>query len=213
MKILALILIFMMFFSCKETNQKATISTESPKKVYLKLPKSIINELKSGDILLRKGEGPLSAHLMINTKEEYTHCGIYYNDNGVHKVIHSIGGEISNDEVDGVQTISLKKFISQTADSTLFICRPVFTDSANEKVIERAKYYLNQNVPFDHRFSLLTTDDFYCSELLYHIFKDVNNGKNVFDIKKKHKSYMLMFSTFFKEKNFIPLYDMRKDSN
>ena len=108
--------------------------------------------------------------------------------------------------------MDLDKFIEYSADSTLYICRPIFTDSAGIKIVERAKYYLDLKVPFDHRFSLLSKEKLYCSELLYHIFKDINNGKNLFIVKKKHKSYMLMFSTFFKEENFTKIYDLKLDS-
>jgi len=211
MKLILLALITLTLFSCenKKNNEEQSISNQ--RYTALKLPEHVFGKLKNGDIILRKGAGPLSAHLMLNTKEEYTHCGIIFNDNGKWMAIHSIGGEISNDNTDGIQTITLEKFVAPTPDSTLFICRPIFTENAGDKVYKKGLEYLDKGYPFDHRFSLLTTDDLYCSEMLYHIFKDINNDKNVFDIKKKHKSYMLMFSTFFKEKNFTPVYDMRKD--
>jgi hypothetical protein len=211
MRILVLAFITLFFVSCNSKNTQEDNITSNQKYSALKLPKSVYGKIQNGDIILRKGAGPLSAHLMLNTKEEYTHCGIIFNDNGKWMAIHSIGGEISNDNTDGIQTITLEKFVAPTPDSTLFICRPIFTENAGEKVYKRGLDYLDKGYPFDHRFSLLTTDELYCSEMLYHIFKDINNDKNIFDIKKKHKSYMLMFSTFFKEKNFTPVYDMRKD--
>lgn len=211
MKLILLALITLTLFSCENKKNNEEQSISSQRYTALKLPEHVFGKLKNGDIILRKGAGPLSAHLMLNTKEEYTHCGIIFNDNGKWMAIHSIGGEISNDNTDGIQTITLKKFVAPTPDSTLFICRPIFTENAGDKVYKKGLEYLDKGYPFDHRFSLLTTDDLYCSEMLYHIFKDINNNKNVFDIKKKHKSYMLMFSTFFKEKNFTPVYDMRKD--
>lgn len=193
------------------TNINSTI-TESGKKEYVDIPDSIYDVLQDGDIILRKGDGPLSFHLMRNTKEDYSHCGIIFKEDNQWKAIHSIGGEISDNEIDGVQKILLKDFIHHAADSTLYICRPKFIDSAGYKIVERAKYYLEKKVPFDHRFSLLTKDKLYCSELLYEIFKDINNDKNIFVIQKKHKSYMLMFSTFFKTKNFQKIYDLKEDN-
>ena len=206
------IYIFISVFVISCVNQPQTLEIDDTPQQYghLKLPNKVYHNIQNGDIILRKGAGPLSAHLMLNTKEEYTHCGIIFKDNEKWMVIHSIGGEISNNNKDGIQTITLEKFVAPTADSTLFICRPIFTDNAGDKVYNKGLEYLEIGYPFDHRFSLLTTDKLYCSEMLYHIFKDVNNGKNVFDIKKKHKSYMLMFSTFFKTKNFSPIYDMRE---
>jgi len=209
--ILPIFLITVLFINGCNSNINSTI-TESGKKEFVDIPDSIYDVLQDGDIILRKGDGPLSFHLMRNTKEEYSHCGIIFKEDNQWKAIHSIGGEISDNEVDGVQKILLKDFIHHAADSTLYICRPIFMDSAGNKIVERAKHYLELEVPFDHRFSLLTKDKLYCSELLYEIFKDINNQKNIFIIQKKHKSYMLMFSTFFKKKNFQKIYDLKEDN-
>ncbi len=197
--------------SCQEDNPADQIVGNNIIKVRPSIPDSIYDKLQDGDIVMRKGDGPLSYHLMNSTKEEYTHCGIIYKGEEKWRVIHSMGGEISKEEVDGVQTMDLDKFIQYSADSMLYICRPVFIDSAGTKVVERANHYLDLQVPFDHSFSLLTKEKLYCSELLYHVFKDVNEGKNLFVVQKKHKSYMLMFSTFFKEENFTKVYDLKTD--
>lgn len=206
-----LVLLSTLIFSCQDKEPNIVIGNNIKNKVRQKMPSHVYDKLQDGDIILRKGDGPLSFHLMNNTKEEYTHCGIIFKDDNKWRVIHSLGGEVSKDEIDGVQTMDLDKFIEYSADSVLYICRPIFIDSAGAKIVERAKYYLERKVPFDHRFSLFTEDKLYCSELLYHIFKDINDGKNIFIVQKKHKSYMLMFSTFFKEQNFKKVYDLRKD--
>lgn len=212
MKFLPLFILSLLFItSCKEET-KTVHSGNNLIRVKPSIPDSVYSKLKNGDIVIRKGDGPLSYHLMNSTKEDYTHCGIIFNDHDKWRVIHSIGGEISKNEIDGVQTMDLERFIEFSADSTLYICRPVFIDSAGDKIVERAKYYLDLAVPFDHRFSLIDKSELYCSELLYHIFKDINGGKNLFVIKKKHKSYMLMFSSFFKKENFTKVYDLRQDN-
>jgi len=214
MKIFSILAILtIVILSCQNKEPNIVIGNNIKNKTRQKIPMSVYDRLQDGDIVLRKGDGPLSFHLMNNTKEEYTHCGIIFKGKKKWEVIHSLGGEVSKDEIDGVQTMDLDKFIEYSADSVLYICRPVFKDSAGFKVVERANYYLDKKVPFDHRFSLFTEDKLYCSELLYHIFKDINNGKNLFVVKKKHKSYMLMFSTFFKKENFIKVYDLRKDTH
>jgi hypothetical protein len=101
------------------------------------------------------------------------------------------------------------EFVANAADSMFFICRPIFIDSAGPKIAERARYYLEQKVPFDHGFSVFTTDKLYCTELLFYIFREVG-GKNVFVVEKKHKSYMLMFETFFREENFQPIFHLKE---
>ena len=195
-------------------DQKSSETSDSKEYVHIPpaLPDSVYQDLTPGDIIIRKGNGPLSAHIMVNTKEEYSHCGIIVKEGDEWKVIHTIGGTSSEDAQDGVQLIDLDEFVKHGADSMLFICRPVFADSLDTKIPERAYYYLGLKVPFDHGFSLFTPEKLYCSELLFYIFKEVNAGENVFEVKKQHKSYMLMFSTFFDTKKFMPIFHLREDN-
>lgn len=213
-KILLLSLFPVLLFSCgnEEINSDEVTGSEY---VHIPpaLPNNILDSIRPGDIIIRKGNGPLSYHLMAHTKEDYSHCGVIVKDKGEWKVIHTIGGTASEKDDDGVQLILLKDFVGHAADSMLYICRPIFnenTDTLGDLITDRAYHYLDQRVPFDHGFSMFSTEKYYCTELLYYIFKDVHEG-NVFVVEKKHKSYMLMFSTFFRKNNFKPIYHLRGD--
>ncbi|UKN02164.1 hypothetical protein K6119_01360 [Paracrocinitomix mangrovi] len=197
-------------YSCSD----APVADNTKKYVHVppSLPADVYDNLQSGDCILRKGNGPLSYHLMNTTKEEYSHCGVVVQDGKDWKVIHTLGASANEGSVDGVQICSIDEFVQYAADSMLYICRPVFMDSAGTKVSERAWHYLDESVPFDHHFSMYSTDEFYCSELLYYIFKDVTEER-VFDIKKKHKSYMLMFSTFFHKEKFEPVFHLKPNED
>lgn len=200
---------FVGFISC---NDQSESNAENSKYVHIPpaLPENVYNDIAPGDLIIRKGNGPLSYHLMNNTKEDYSHCGTIVKEGDDWKVIHTIGGSGSEDEIDGVQLIDLDEFVAHSADSMLFICRPVFVDSAGPKLVERAYYYLEQQTPFDHSFSLYTEDKLYCSELLFYMFKEINvDNKNVFEVIKKHKSYILMFGTFFDESKFQPIFHLK----
>ncbi|MCB9224056.1 MAG: hypothetical protein H6582_07780 [Crocinitomicaceae bacterium] len=209
--ILLFALIGVILSSCGE-DENLEQQTEKYVHVPPSLPEDVYNKLQPGDCILRKGNGPLSYHLMNTTKEDYSHGGIIVKDGNDWKVIHTLGGSASTDEVDGIQLCDLDEFVAHAADSMLYICRPIFADSAGSKVADRAWFYLDQEIPFDHSFSMFSTDKWYCTELLYYVFKDVN-GKNVFDIKKKHKSYMLMFSTFFHREKFEPVFHLKDDES
>ena len=174
------------------------------------LPAEVFDRLQEGDCIMRKGNGPLSYHLMNSTKEEYSHCGIIVREDDQWQVIHTLGGSVNEDETDGMQMCSVEEFVKYAADSMLYICRPIFKDSVGHAIADRARFYLDKHVPFDHAFSMYSEDEFFCSELLFYIFKDVN-GSNVFEIKKKHKSYMLMFSTFFDESKFEPVFHLKSN--
>jgi hypothetical protein len=206
-----LLLLVVILTGCESEFNKSELKKRRPNqtltnKSNIKLPKIVLDSIKSGDIVLRRGDGPLSFHLSNTTKEPFTHCGIIVKEHDQLKVIHSLGGQVSQEEVDGVQITSLKHFVDYASDSLLYICRPIFTDNANTKITAEAYRYLDLKIPFDHRFSMLSKDKFYCSELLYYVFKNINQNENVFVIKKKHRAYMLMFSTFFNSKNFKKIY-------
>ena len=206
-----IVLVLLSLLSCgSDGSESTTDNSNNEKYVHIppSIPQSVYDQLKEGDIVIRKGAGPLSFHLMNNTKEQYSHCGVVIEEGGEWTVIHTIGGTSSEDAVDGVQTQPLAEFVANAADSMFFICRPIFVDSAGPKVAERARDYLAQEVPFDHGFSVFTTDKLYCTELLFYIFREIG-GKDIFVIEKKHKSYMLMFETFFRTKNFEPLFHLK----
>ena len=210
---LVLSVLIVLLIGCEYTLKESEIKKNSTSQVVsnksnIKLPQVILDSIQSGDIVLRRGDGPLSFHLSNTTKEPFTHCGIIVKKKQSLNVIHSLGGQVSQQEIDGVQITSLKHFVDYASDSLLFICRPIFTDNAGSKVAKEGYKYLAKKIPFDHRFSMLSKDKFYCSELLYYVFKNCNNDENVFVIKKKHKAYMLMFSTFFNAKNFKKIYSV-----
>jgi len=211
LNVIAILLTFSLL-GCSGSEDTSTSTSEKYVHIPPALPDSVFALLKPGDIIIRKGAGPLSAHIMNNTKEDYTHCGIIVNEDGKWRVIHTIGGTSSEDAVDGVQMMDLDEFVKHGADSMVFICRPIFADSIETLVPALAYEYLEMAIPFDHRFSLYNPEKLYCSELLFYIFKKVNNGKNVFVVQKKHNSYMLMFSTFFDESKFQPLFHLREDN-
>lgn len=200
-----------MCLACREQQDGTAGLSHSTKTTTITLPDTVLNKLQDGDIILRQGDGPLSFHLSRSTGEIYTHCGIIYKSKtGKLNVIHTLGSDSSEKGINGVQTQSLERFVQQSADSILFICRPIFKDSVGKQIVSAASTYLKAKIPFDYKFSLLTPEKFYCSELLYYVFKDVNDGKNVFDLTLKHKTYILLFSTFFRTENFKPIFLLKE---
>ena len=200
----------MLIFNSCENNQNGSPGLSFHRQiVYPELPDSIKSSLQNGDIVIRKGDGPLSFHLSRSTGEDYTHCGIIFKHKDKWGVIHTLGSDASSKGINGVQTQSLNTFVKQSADSVLFICRPIFKQAIGDTIVKVAKAYLDAQVPFDYGFSMLSQDKLYCTELLYYVFKQVNNDQNVFDITKKNKSYILMFSTFFNADNFEPIFRLK----
>lgn len=204
-----LILLSLFILSCEE-------SKKSDIKKYVHypptMPDSVYNKLEPGDIIMRKGVGPLSFQIMNSTKEEYSHCGIIVQQEGTWRVIHSMGGSVSNNHDDGMQIMDLDEFVTYAADSMLFICRATFQDSIGYKINETAYDFLAEDAPFDHSFSLFTRDEIYCSELLFYVLRDVT-GTNQMKIRKQHRSYILLFETFFDEEKYQPIFHLKDLGN
>lgn len=187
-------------------------SEEEPSKKYVHIPPtmpdSVYNKLQDGDIIMRKGNGPLSFHIMNATKEDYSHCGIIVREDNNWRVIHAMGGSVSTKDKDGMQMMDLKDFVAHSADSMMFICRATFQDSIGMKIRDKAYEYLATEAPFDHSFNLFEQDRIYCSELIFCILRDIT-GTNQFKIRKQHKSYLLLFETFFNEEKYQPIFHLK----
>ena len=153
------------------------------------------SDLKSGDIILRKGFGLISEIVVIKLNDtlDISHCGIIHIDNsGKLNVIHSLSKKVS--DFDGVQTCTLEYFMEDSNPKSVRIFR--FRNDSNSAIINKALYYLKQQVPFDEKFDTKDTTAFFCSELPIHIIKtafntDISNG-----------SLTPKFSIFFDKKYF-----------
>jgi hypothetical protein len=187
---------------------------ESRKYVHLPptMPDSVYDKLQDGDFIMRKGTGPLSFHIMNATKEDYSHCGIIVKEDGKWRVIHAMGGSVSKGDVDGLQMTDLTDFVAYAADSMLFIARATFQDSLGPKIRDKAYEYLASEAPFDHSFDLFEQDRIYCSELIFCILRDIT-GENQMNIRKKKDSYQLLFSTFFDEEKYAPIFHLKDLGN
>jgi hypothetical protein len=192
-----------LFTQCGE-EEKSNLYVHVPPE----LPDSIFNKIADGDFIMRKGNGPLSFHIMNSTKEEYSHCGIIVKENNKWRVIHSIGGSVAEGSEDGVQIIDLDLFVKDAADSMLYICRPAFQDSLGIKIKQKAYEYLDTKAPFDHSFDLFDKNEIYCSELIFYILRDIT-GKNQMKIRKKEDAYILLYSTFFEEDKYTPIFHLK----
>lgn len=155
-------------------------ATEKPKsgKIY-KLTDDEKKQLKTGDIILRKGEGFVSAVIndLFKTGYRLSHCAFVINENDSLRVIHTVSSELSN--IDGVQTEPIDKFIRESVDSTVIVVRFKTTNEYQNKFGELAKAYLNKNITFDHKFDIADTTQFYCSELIHRVFLHTY-GKDMF---------------------------------
>lgn len=136
---------------------------------YYRLSDQEKDLLKSGDIILRKGEGILSefiTHYLTDTLS-VSHCGIIIKDKKGLQVIHALSKSVS--DTDGVQICTLDKFIEESIPHSLIIIR--YKKDTVGQIASQALYYLHEHKPFDNKFDMQDSSAFFCSELPLHILK------------------------------------------
>lgn len=172
-----------------------------------------ISLLHDGDIILRHGYGFVSDMIVetLNDSSSVSHCAILTKQNGFWIVVHSVSSSLV--DVDGVQWQDLATFVRQSKKNTIVVLRykHAKNDSARARIGTRAMYYLNKKIPFDNAFDLFDSSKFYCSELLWAVFRD-EFGVDIFKSKYRPEHYDYMkFDTFLDTSNFQVIIDHRKD--
>ncbi|MBW6497879.1 MAG: hypothetical protein K0B09_05805 [Bacteroidales bacterium] len=157
--------------------------------------------LQPGDIILRQGFGVVSQAIseFLNEEIRVSHVALLSKDfKGEWQVIQSISQRVS--EVDGVQQQALTSFVSESETNSIVVVR--FRGYENDpglnmRIEQAAKDYLQQQIPFDHSFSLEDTTRFFCSELIWRLFLD-EAGVDIFEkMNKDVRRERLRFASFF----------------
>ncbi len=131
----------------------------------------------------------------LNDTVQLSHCGILINSvKGDFDVIHVLSKEISS--IDGVQRCTLDQFTADSQKGSIHIVR-MKSDLAH-LLTEKATYYLNKKIPFDHTFNPQDSTAFFCSELLLHILK-YHAGIDLFPFPPTN---LPKFSLFFDKRHF-----------
>lgn len=160
-------------------------------------------QLKSGDLILRRGEGLVSDQISyVLRKQPYdvTHCGIIYQQGDSFFVVHSIAD--NEHQIDGVIAQNLNQFLADSRPNSIIVLRYNDMDSHRTELMQRTDYYLQKSPPFDFAFDIADSSRFYCAELIWHVFKDVCH-KDVFTDKMNVAGNQLLeYSSFFHGHDF-----------
>jgi uncharacterized protein YycO len=198
------IYLFLLIYNYRsQREQLVSDYTLSPKEISL---------LHDGDIILRHGYGFVSDMIVetLNDSTGLSHCAILTKYKGYWIVIQSISSSLS--DVDGVQWQYLPTFVNQSKKNSIVVVRykHVANDTDYAKIGKRAIYYLKKHIPFDNAFNLHDSSSFYCSELIWKVFKDVFHV-DIFESKYRPDHYDYMkFDTFLDTLNFKRIIDHRK---
>ncbi len=97
------------------------IKEQAEVKPRLATPTGSLSEVRSGDLVVKRGRGHLSNMIVKTLDEEVplSHCGIVSRTNDSIYIIHSVAKELTG--IDGVQIIKYEEFIKRLYSRIFFI--------------------------------------------------------------------------------------------
>lgn len=137
--------------------------------------------LLTGDIIMRRGDGLVSDGIakMLQEPFDITHCGVILEEQCKLWVVHAMQDKERG--VDGIFAQSLDQFVAESRLGSVIVVRYKPTQDRTPLLTERIHYYLKQDIPFDLGFDAADSTEFYCSELLQHLFLETY-GVDIFPI-------------------------------
>lgn len=146
------------------------------------LSPSCLDQLRSGDFVMRRGSGRVSDGIIFGLQESVpiTHGGFVVpssllEERGIQSdvpkdewrdwaVIHSVSSSVSGR--DGMQVCSIRAFVRHASDGNVHVARSKGLTPAQLVYLEsRLLALLEDRVPFDHLFEPSNHSRIYCSEL------------------------------------------------
>ena len=115
----------------------------------------LIKDIREGDVIFQTSQSEQSPLLQIATRSKITHCGIIVMKNGKPYVLETLKTLVLT---------PLDKFIARGVDGKYWLKR-----SNKENIKIKYNSYLGK--PYDLAFKF-DNDKFYCSELIYDIYKN-----------------------------------------
>ena len=144
-------------------------------------------------------------------KFDVTHSGILYRRQGQWWVIHSLSSDVS--ETDGMQQQPLATFLNYSMPEKILVVRPQgLTSEQGLKVVERALYYLQKGVPFDHRGVIDDPSELYCTELIYQILENDLHYLTFPQDRDQRKDAFYSMTTLYNPKYFRIVINTYKES-
>ena len=182
-----------------------TSETPEIKKQRISHQNEIVKQVKekgrNGDVVLKNGYGFVSRSIvkLMNEEIPISHCGLLIKDSldDNFYIIHAVAKQVS--DRDGVQKISLEKFINDVRPEDFYLIR--HKTNSQSTIVNEAICLLNSEIPFDHNYDLKTDDEIYCSEFIYKIFLNTISDE-VFTPRTYGTNKLLYFNDLLKHKNF-----------
>lgn len=160
-----------------------------------------LQQLRDGDILLRKGHGAMSDYIADFLQEKYpvTHCAFLIQTNSASpKVLHTL----SNNTTNGMLVEPLSNYLQQSQKNSLVLVRLKYDAKKVEEVLSQANRLLIQQVPFDLSFDDGNSKSLYCIEMMRDIFLTVFQEDLLSKRTAKNTIDVLSMDNFFDSTHF-----------
>jgi len=177
------------------------IELKKEKSVSYILPDSEKRLIHNGDIVLRYGHGLVSDYIADKFDEPFTisHCGIIRKTGDNLEVIHSESSSFLSKE--GIQVQDFDSFTDAGHKNSIIIVRYNRCDhSESHKITDFTKYYLDKEIPFDYGFNPDDSTTMFCSEIIWHVFKNAFD-KDIF-LNNKNETDFNQFKNFYDSTQF-----------
>jgi len=188
--------IFIFLISCNQISQKSYIN------FFLKT-----YEPKQGDLIFQDlDSSPLCDAIEAVTpgvfNQNFSHVGMIIKHENNYHIIEAFS--------QGVKIVTIEEFLKRSIDENgipkITIARiDQKTQKLNPHIIDRINTVSTTflNTPYDEYF-LLENNSFYCSEFLYQVFKEANNGKDFFELapmtfKNSDGEFSKIWKDYFKK--------------
>ena len=166
MKLFYFVIIFFLFISCSQKQQKSVENIE----------------FQQGDLVFRKGTGVKSqAVLYADSMGAYSHTGIVVLKDSVFQVVHITPNEREKGEkVDKIKIEPISEFWRKDRAEHGAVYR--LKDNGLVEIAAQQALRLSQKeILFDHDYKLNDTTEMYCTELVWYAYlqagKDISFGK------------------------------------
>lgn len=167
---LLLAVLFCWLVACQPPDIPTNITTESS--LFDTLTITELEQLQTGDVLLRKGFGWVSETIADYLDEAYpiTHCGLVIKQSSDSiAILHTL----SNERHNGMLLEPLASYCQQSQKGSLIAVRLRASQEDKERIILETKYLLAQKIPFDLGFDDRDSSKLYCIEMLRNVYQNV----------------------------------------
>ena len=159
------------FFALALVYQTLPLKSNSPQqKTVIILPDQL--ELQNGDLVFRRGRSIESQIVLLSDgNSDYSHAGIIYIKNKKPFIIHSVPGEI-NEENELIKMESVNEFLSKEKATRFAVFRlENRLNSVTQEASDFAYECYLKKISFDNHYDLESNTKLYCTELIWKAYK------------------------------------------